>query len=513
MSGWIGQLTERRELSRFLFCFFCAAGLLLIHSASSPLYVFNDWADPNAFLTVGKGMLQGLVPYRDLFEQKGPLLYLLHGIAYLFDRTGFFGVYLLEVSAMTATLFLSAKLCKRFLPPVLSWFLPPILSFVMLTSRAFVSGDSAEELCTPLTLGLFCLVISNRPGHPGLTINADKAFWAGFLGGCVLMIKFVLLGGWAGFALTLVVILIIRRQFVKLIEMLAFAALGLFCAVAPWLVYFAWHRALDDFVDTYFLINFKLYDKSTGLMDRLANTWSGAGKSAQSNILITALLVVAVAAILFNKPPFKSRGLKAAFLASLSIQLFLSYAGGRDYTYYFLSMAPYAMFGLVAFLAVIVPARPARTRNRRFRQMLVADLLLVIFGLSLIMSPNLYQSDLRVADYPQFTFAEIINQEQDASILNYGFLDGGFYTAADITPAFKYFMRNNIPLADMYYEQQRYVAEGLTTFVIVRTGAGMQTSWEDIPGLDEQYELIAEQGLVYADTGYPYNYLLYRKKQ
>ena len=42
---------------------------LLICSKNSPLYPYNDWVDGNAFFTMGKGMFNGKVPYKDLFEQ------------------------------------------------------------------------------------------------------------------------------------------------------------------------------------------------------------------------------------------------------------------------------------------------------------------------------------------------------------------------------------------------------------------------------------------------------------
>ena len=53
-----------------------AAVTITIVSACSPLYPFNPWDDANCFFTVGRGIIHGLVPYRDLYEQKGPLLYL-----------------------------------------------------------------------------------------------------------------------------------------------------------------------------------------------------------------------------------------------------------------------------------------------------------------------------------------------------------------------------------------------------------------------------------------------------
>lgn len=74
---------------------------LLICSKNSPLYPYNDWVDGNAFFTMGKGMFNGKVPYKDLFEQKGPLLYLIYGTGYLISHDTFLGVYLLEVISYT----------------------------------------------------------------------------------------------------------------------------------------------------------------------------------------------------------------------------------------------------------------------------------------------------------------------------------------------------------------------------------------------------------------------------
>ena len=60
---------------------------------------------------MGKGMLKGLVPYRDLFEQKGPLIFLMHSAAYLIDRTGFLGVFVFEIINMTLVLLLTRADC------------------------------------------------------------------------------------------------------------------------------------------------------------------------------------------------------------------------------------------------------------------------------------------------------------------------------------------------------------------------------------------------------------------
>ena len=65
---------------------------------SSPLYIINDWYDANAYFTMGKGMMNGAVPYRDLLITKVRCFICYNGIGYLIDSTGFW--YLLIQSIL-----------------------------------------------------------------------------------------------------------------------------------------------------------------------------------------------------------------------------------------------------------------------------------------------------------------------------------------------------------------------------------------------------------------------------
>ena len=94
-----------REGAATLFCCLLAsAALLLLCTQSSPLYPTNTWADANCLLTVGRVMRAGGVLYRDIYEQKGLTLYLLHALAACISDSSFFGVFLLEVLSLTAAL-------------------------------------------------------------------------------------------------------------------------------------------------------------------------------------------------------------------------------------------------------------------------------------------------------------------------------------------------------------------------------------------------------------------------
>lgn len=125
---------------------------------ASPLFPLHTGVDQNCFLTVGKAMLSGTVPYRDLYEQKGPLLYGLHALAAWMDSNGFFGVYLLEILNLTWMLWLYCKIAGLFLPDRLQFPAAALSGFVTVTAYCFSRGDNAEEFCLPwcFTVCMLC---------------------------------------------------------------------------------------------------------------------------------------------------------------------------------------------------------------------------------------------------------------------------------------------------------------------------------------------------------------------
>ena len=87
---------SKLSLKECLFLILSAVIIITIASTSSPLFPLNPWDDANCFLTVGRGIIKGLVPYRDLYEQKGPVLYLVDDLCALVPGKSFTRARLLE---------------------------------------------------------------------------------------------------------------------------------------------------------------------------------------------------------------------------------------------------------------------------------------------------------------------------------------------------------------------------------------------------------------------------------
>src|SRR5699024_4741375 len=92
------------------------AFIMTFCSYTSPAFYFDTSPDNNAFFTVGKAMMHGIVPYKDIFEQKGPYVYFLHGLAYLVSSRSFLLIFLYEIATVTAAMFLVYKLAKLLWP-------------------------------------------------------------------------------------------------------------------------------------------------------------------------------------------------------------------------------------------------------------------------------------------------------------------------------------------------------------------------------------------------------------
>ena len=236
-------MTVKQKTQRAVWLLGIAALVLVWCSKSSPLYAFNDWMDANIFFTMGKSMLHGRVLYRDVFDHKGPVLYLLYGLAACVDNTGFGGVLLLETAAFAAFLWLGLRsaevICGRGLHP--AWTALPAAAVA--ASRAFSHGGSAEELLLPLlAAALFGAVSTLRASRP---MPLRRVVLHGFLAGCALWLKYTVLGFYLAWVAVLAV-LYLRRGWLRQLGRSCAAYLGgLALAALPWFAYFGAYHALD----------------------------------------------------------------------------------------------------------------------------------------------------------------------------------------------------------------------------------------------------------------------------
>ena len=483
---------RRTDFRAFLYCLLTAFVVLTICTKSSFLYPFNDWVDANCFFTVGKSMAEGKVLYRDIYEQKGILLYVLHALAYRISADTFFGVYLLEVLAGALFLFFAYKTVRLYARRgILFWL--PWLGALIYASASFCHGDSAEELCMPILTA--CIYLSERSFRRGKTLSFWDWFLAGVLGGCVLWIKFNLLGFFVGWALVPLYRTLRDKGFLPALRAVAGVLLGVLVPSVPVLVYFIKNDALSDLWTAYFYNNIFLYsaaqDEGQGVLSLLQMLY---GRVRIFMGIAYPFAVPAFIGLVWYSLVSPAKYRFAPALAALLL-VPLIFSGSLNLMYYWLAFAPFAVYGLIPLC--VLTDRLLKQDFRRITAALTAVSLVCTGLFAWAFSQNTYLMQYEKEDMPQYQFKEIILSVEDPSLLNYGFLDGGFYTVCDLVPECKYFCTLNIPLEDMYEAMDMQIALGLPDFVVTRS----------TPLISENYICVASANMYF--EGVDFDYYLY----
>ena len=422
------------------------AVMVTLYSHSSPFYLMNTWVDVDGNLTIGKCIANGIVVYRDIFEQRGPLFYFLHAFAYLISRDSFLGIWVLEMLCTAGFVFAVYKILALYEHENNIVFLPFLL-FLIYSSRSFGLGGSPEEFCLPLIAGSLYLLL--KALKEGRLLTVWEYFGIGLFSGAVLWIKFSMLGFYIGSVIPVLFLIFYKKEYRNLLDLITGVCGGVALISLPVFLYFAVHNALDSLFHVYFYINlnyypfndspvYKLYFAALGLL--------GAVKSNWKYWIVTAIGLIQLFRI--EKRP----SVIAELIFGAAGLTMVIYSGGQQFAYYALILSVYSIFGLLA-----IPKTGVKT---------AAAALLASIVLAVYVGIPKYNARIRASknDYVQYRFAA--EMDENATLLNYQFLDGGFFFAADILPTQYYSWSFNVLNDEIREEQNRYVAEGTVSYIV-----------------------------------------------
>lgn len=513
-----GYILRHRLL---IYSFFVSLVILSICTKSSFLYPFNDWVDANCYFTVGKGMMQGKVVYRDLFEQKGVLLYFLHGLAYLVSHTTFIGVFFIELIAGTAYLYYAGRTAALFAGGKWPYVIIPVLAALVYSSLYFAHGDSAEELCLPMLMyGFYRLMrFFKEPG----SLTPRVIVVCGILAACVLWIKYTMLGWWLAFMIAVIVERLLKKQVNKALMFCVWFAAGALVATLPWLIYFAVNKAIHDWVYTYFILNITAYANSASISDIFHYVWNNFYTNMSTDIMLLISILLGLLGFVGTRKLISGIWAKISIVFLPMLLVLGIYGGGRNYPYYFLIVSGMlllpGMITLVRLLSGIggvIKSSKIRAKLALASRWLFALGCVVVVAASALYTLNAYQyRGFMSADrsgLAQVQFAEIMNETETPTLLNYGFLDGGFYTAANILPTEKYFCKLNVPLNKMIKAQDAAVRNKLVQYVVTRIDSNNKSiSKNRLDVLEKNYQLKAQVQQMFEHRKFTYR--LYKLRE
>lgn len=474
---------DRGRIIDALVCALASAVLLTLCSMCSPRYPLNIWDDANCLMTVGRAMKHGAVLYRDIYEQKGPLLYLIHMLAACVTEESFFGVFLFEIASLTVTLMGACRIIAIRSYECIARAGAVLFGACVLVSRSFSRGDSAEEFCLPFLMTALCILLEAHEHN-------DKPLWlgemllCGVMAGCVATIKYTALGLFVGLCIAQALCCARYGGLPRLLASAGAFLAGMLLPILPWLVYFGAHDALGDAYTAYIYNNIFLYhagERTNALLAMLEAGWRNAPWAIPA--------VYGVLRVLKPSVPTDDRVQEsywvsehvgrtqiADVLATAICALIPVFFLGKVYPYYPLVLCVFATLG---FREV----GESMTLLGGWPDVLAAIIIALSVGVASSCCPNAFLRGVPLDLTAQGRLAA--RMEPGASLLQYSHLDDGLYLISGALPQEKFFVLLNVDYAPMRQALDDAVRERRPDYVLI--------SWRELPEAFDGYELVASE--------------------
>lgn len=240
---------------------FYLLALLLFSCYTSPIYPNYLGYDSAIFSLIGKGMTEGKLLYADLFDHKGPIIFLITALGHcLGGRSGIlflqcvFGIVSLNFCFFTGILLLPAKKFTSFGECLAIFFAVYSVFFF-----AFQRGNLTEEYSLPFiscSLYLFvryALSDNEVPDHSPLYSLVHGINLA-----CLIFLRLNNAATVGMGILVLAIYLLYHRRYANLVHNLVAGLIGLAIITIPMIIWFLKQGSVSDMLYATFLHNFKI---------------------------------------------------------------------------------------------------------------------------------------------------------------------------------------------------------------------------------------------------------------
>jgi len=358
--------------------------------------------DGNGFLYVGQLIVDGKVPYVDVWDQKPPGIHFLYALAILFGD-GRWGIWFLGMLALSISSLLGFRLILKFygLFPAISATFMYLAGFNILRKGA----DYPEVFVLPLQFALVYLFIGS--------VRKKSFFLKSVVIGLISALCFILKQTLIGIPLSIVMYWIfVNKSFKDLptvVVRVGGFTIGFILGLLPAFGYLIYNGAMKEFWDQNFL--YSLTYLGTSLLDKARSINRLFIQLTPSFLPVLAIPTwfVSVVTIFRREKLDKSENLPVIYLIliSLPVEIFLSGVSGRAFKHYFLPLLPALMilvgfffYKLLSLDSKQLSINDFRQRNIFFKTWIV--IFITLFPLVNIIRANIGEFHDRAAKYDEY---------------------------------------------------------------------------------------------------------------
>lgn len=426
----------------------------LVLSLASPIFLqLCIQPDNTVFYNVGRGIMRGLILYKDMVDLKTPYIYFLNGFASLIPYRHI-GLYIVESFILFFTLYSVYKVCLLFIKNDTLALIGTIPMQCLLTIPTIIFGISATECyCLPFILYSFYMATKYFLSKEKHVSRKDSLIY-GLLGGFSTMINLKT----AFFFIVLYTIIFIRMivKKEKFFDKVLFVIFGGFISVFPYLVYMFATDSLDAAIHCIF-------------------TLSIAYTNSHFVILMLLFIKYYIGFFLFEFLSFavvlimcKNIWIKTSYAATFIITLFYVSVTNHPYNYYLVSFYPFFVP-----LIIFVLKQLLKLINSKRSYMILITFSIFIICLNIVFvypfTKKLYDTKSRFYANMKDTVTRYIDSIEDKKVLSLAY-NPDIYMALDVLPSFPCFITMNNTyeaLPNLFMQQAKYVDKALPDIITI----------------------------------------------
>ena len=429
---------------------------------------------------LGKSWLDGFIPYKDIFEQKGP------GAFYIFMLANYisthWGVYILQCICLFISLVFSYKIGK-LLSNQKGGIIASIASIVYFIA-VIDEGGLLEEFNLPFLMISCYLVlkyaqnVSKQVQHPW-----KYALFYGITFGVSYDLRITNAVSTCAFVACITIFLLYKREFKNLLHNIGGFLLGLVIVTLPFIIYFAYHGALYDMVHDYILF---ALDYAGDAIPHTSEEWK--------QILI--YLIPAISCLLLAIP---KKGILRYTIMLAAISSSFMMARSYIYPHYYITIVIFVPVAIGLFIDS--ESKKIKDLNRYIISYFAICIVIImtIFSQSYQNGISKYNWIKQLSQYnnaPQdinniIEQAAIIPDEDKDKVTGYN-IKADWYMITGIYPCYKYYGSNDIlhSISDMVREESfEYYSTLDAEWIVVQSQIGDEEIRQVI---ESNYQIVSQ---------------------
>lgn len=258
------QKNNQHHTRIYEYFFMCLLGIafLTVYAISTSPLTNNFWGSDSAFFQmVGKNLNHSVVLYKDIFDIKGPYIFLIQYLGYA-SGLGRYGIFLIEIINLCIVLYFLQK-CVHLVANKNEKFclIASLIFFFFLLACTLDCGNLTEEYALPYLF--FCLFLYLRyitEQKIGLAaLGYGISFVLASLGRVTNSMFICIL------VLDIIIRMIVKKEWDELLKSAVLFLFGVLLTITPFFLYFLQKGIVPDMIEAVFTFSFSYAVESSFL--------------------------------------------------------------------------------------------------------------------------------------------------------------------------------------------------------------------------------------------------------